>query len=39
VLPEADRWCGVTYREDRDAVVDRIAALVAQGVYPPLLWD
>ena len=34
VLPEAGRWCGITYREDRDAVAAHIAGLVARGVYP-----
>lgn len=38
VLPEAGRWCGVTYREDRPAVAAHIAGLVAQGVYPRHLW-
>lgn len=39
VLPEADRWCGVTYREDRDAVVAHIANLTEQGLYPDPLWS
>lgn len=39
VLPEADRWCGITYREDRSAVMAHIADLVAQGVYPKQLWS
>ena len=39
VLPEADRWCGVTYREDRDAVVAHITVLAGQGDYPARLWD
>jgi hypothetical protein len=39
VLPEAGRWCGITYREDRDTVVARIAELVARGVYPEQLWS
>lgn len=38
VLPEAGRWCGITYREDRDTVVAHIADLVARGVYPSRLW-
>lgn len=32
-------WFGVTYKEDKEAAVQRIAALTAQGVYPPALWD
>ena len=35
---EAD-WFGVTYKEDLQSAKDRIAALVAEGVYPPNLWQ
>jgi NDP-sugar pyrophosphorylase family protein len=38
VLPEAGRWCGITYREDREEVAAHIAGLVARGVYPERLW-
>jgi NDP-sugar pyrophosphorylase family protein len=31
-------WFGVTYREDREAAAERIAALTGQGVYPRPLW-
>lgn len=31
-------WFGVTYKEDREAAVNRIAELIAAGVYPPDLW-
>lgn len=34
VLPTDSAWFGVTYREDRPAVVSAIAALVAAGDYP-----
>lgn len=34
VLPTDAAWFGVTYREDRPAVVAAIAALVAAGEYP-----
>lgn len=34
VLPTDSAWFGVTYREDRPAVVSAIAALVAVGDYP-----
>ena len=39
VLPTGDRWFGVTYREDKDAVVARIRDLVLAGAYPPALWS
>lgn len=34
VLPTADSWFGVTYREDKPRVQTALAALVAQGKYP-----
>lgn len=34
VLPTTSRWFGVTYAEDRQDVVDKLAALHAQGFYP-----
>ena len=39
VLETPDRWFGVTYREDKDAVVARIRELVAAGEYPRSLWS
>jgi dTDP-glucose pyrophosphorylase len=38
VLRSDSAWFGVTYQEDRAAAVNRIADLVARGVYPPELW-
>jgi dTDP-glucose pyrophosphorylase len=38
VLHTPDSWFGVTYREDREEVVARIQALVAEGAYPEDLW-
>jgi len=36
---EADSdWFGVTYREDREEAVKKLAALTAVGVYPKSLW-
>jgi choline kinase len=37
-LDADSEWFGVTYREDREAAVKRIAELVSQGVYPASLW-
>ena len=39
VLPSPDRWFGVTYREDKEAVVKAIGNLVDQGIYPEKLFD
>ena len=37
VLPTAERWFGMTYREDREQVRREIARLVKSGVYPERL--
>jgi len=34
VLDNADKWYGVTYKEDKDTVVEAFRALKAEGVYP-----
>ena len=34
-----DRWFGVTYKEDKPAVMESIAKIKAQGVYSEKLWD
>ena len=39
VLESGDKWFGVTYREDKPAVVRRLKELVDQGVYPESLWE
>lgn len=38
VLPTADHWFGVTYKEDKPAVVAAIQKLIADGVYPSPLF-
>ncbi|MEG1847152.1 MAG: sugar phosphate nucleotidyltransferase [Lachnospiraceae bacterium] len=38
VLSSQDRWFGVTYKEDKPFVVDSIANLKKQGIYPDKLW-
>lgn len=32
-------WFGVTYREDKETVMESIKQLVAQGAYPESLWN
>lgn len=39
VLPTSAKWFGVTYKEDKEMVKDSIALLVAQGEYPPAVWE
>jgi len=38
VLNTADKWFGVTYKEDKDAVVKSIRSLIDKGVYPVKLF-
>ena len=38
VLSTPSRWFGVTYKEDRPAVVEKFASLVKEGVYPSPLY-
>jgi UTP-glucose-1-phosphate uridylyltransferase len=38
VLPTMEKWFGVTYREDRDMVMNSLKSLVEQGIYPKSLW-
>lgn len=38
VLPSHDKWFGVTYKEDKEIVVDAIHDLVEKGVYPGKLY-
>jgi dTDP-glucose pyrophosphorylase len=38
VLRSEDKWYGVTYREDKEVVVEAIADMKAQGFYPKKLW-
>ena len=38
VLRSGDRWYGVTYKEDKPAVVKAIAGMTAAGLYPDRLW-
>ncbi len=38
VLRSPDAWFGVTYKEDKPAVVESVRKLIAKGVYPEKLW-
>jgi len=39
VLEADSDWFGVTYREDREAAVQKLADLTSAGVYPEVLWQ
>lgn len=38
VLESKDKWFGVTYKEDKDAVVSAVRGLIDAGVYPEKLF-
>lgn len=38
VLRSADRWYGVTYKEDKQGVVDALQSMKDKGEYPDVLW-
>lgn len=38
VLTSADKWHGVTYKEDKQEVVDALQSLKDKGLYPDVLW-
>ena len=39
VLKSSDRWYGVTYKEDKENVVQAIGQLKQSGLYPDILWE
>lgn len=39
VMASEDEWFGVTYREDKPYVVERIQEMKNKGIYPDTLWD
>lgn len=39
VLKSADKWYGVTYKEDKPVVVAAIQKMKDEGIYPQHLWE
>ena len=39
VMKSEDRWYGVTYKEDRESVVNALQSMKDKGLYPEKLWD
>jgi hypothetical protein len=39
VLKADSEWFGVTYKEDKETAIKRLAELTSQGVYPNSLWS
>ena len=38
VLNSPDKWCGVTYKEDKEEVKNTLEAMKDKGLYPDKLW-
>lgn len=38
VLSTTAKWMGVTYKEDKQIVVNKVSELIAQDLYPAKLW-
>ncbi len=39
VLRSGDRWYGVTYKEDKENVVNALQSMKDKGIYPEKLWN
>lgn len=39
ILPSKDKWFGVTYKEDRESVMNALQSMKDKGLYPEKLWD
>ena len=39
VIPNQEKWYGVTYKEDKEMVVNAFHKLVADRMYPSSLWE
>ncbi len=39
VLPTKSIWVGITYKQDRPAVVESVHAMIRRGEYPEKLWS
>jgi len=38
VIPTTAKWLGVTYKEDKEVLIDEINLLIKNGTYPSNLW-
>lgn len=39
VLESKDKWYGVTYKEDKPIVMEAVAKMKREGIYPTKLWE
>ena len=38
VIPTTAKWQGITYKEDKERLVNDIQSLIDKGEYPNSLW-
>jgi hypothetical protein len=38
VLRSDAKWFGVTYKEDKPLVIEKLKQLITAGIYPAQLW-
>lgn len=38
IMDTTEKWYGVTYKEDKQLVVDAIKKKIEDGIYPEKLW-
>ena len=38
VIPCPEKWCGVTYKEDRESMKAELQSKKDKGLYPEKLW-
>jgi dTDP-glucose pyrophosphorylase len=39
ILKSSAQWMGVTYREDKPVVIEKIKSLISQGIYPQSIFN
>ncbi len=39
VLKSADKWYGITYKEDKPVIVEAVRRMKDEGIYPVNLWE
>ena len=39
VIPTTAKWQGITYKEDKERLVNEIQGYIDEGVYPNQLWN
>ena len=39
MLSTSAEWLGMTYREDKEKIIDKINQWIKDGIYPENLWE